>query len=372
MDAIPAAATILEATLSLHRQSGSGADQPVSAHRITNSWSEDSVSWNRRESGTNWDTAGGDFDNIAVATTPVGPANERYEWNITPLVQGWVDGSYPNYGVALVAAIAGMPGSDSIRAMSRNLDRRPSLSVTYACDCGEVCSTPQGSGKLLMVVVNPTDAGAPKIKRRRTCSNPGVTRSRSSARAPTRPSTIPQTADNDVVFISETVNSNQVGIKLANAPIGVVSQDGDYNPDLGLATGSTLKVGTDIDVTDTDHYITRVFPAGPLHLLGRHGTAGTAGAITGSANPGDIGGDASLVVLDKGDAMEGGGNAAGRRVMLPLGTRYRFNWDHLNANGRLLVQRALAWGTGNTGQAPRGLLWWSAPAAHQPPRSSCE
>ena len=36
----------------------------------------------------------------------------------------------------------------------------------------------------------------------------------------------------DVVFISETVNANQVGTKLANAPIGVVSQDGIYMDDL--------------------------------------------------------------------------------------------------------------------------------------------
>ena len=62
------------------------------------------------------------------------------------------------------------------------------------------------------------------------------------------------------------------------------------------------------------------------------------------------------MVLDAGAAMEGGGNAAGPRVMLPLGTRYRFDWDHLNANGRLLVQRALQWGTGNIGGPPKNLL----------------
>ena len=44
--------------------------------------------------------------------------------------------------------------------------------------------------------------------------------------------------DSDVVFISETVNSNQVGTRLVDTSIGVVSQDGDYNADLGLATGA--------------------------------------------------------------------------------------------------------------------------------------
>ena len=144
--AIPSGVTVLGAALSLLRESGSGADQPVSAHRITNQWSEGAVTWNSRESGTNWDTVGGDFDNMAVATTPVGPVNQRYEWNITPLVQGWVDGSYPNYGVALIAAIAGMSGERFYTSDESNLDRRPSLVVTYGCECGTVCAGGGGGG----------------------------------------------------------------------------------------------------------------------------------------------------------------------------------------------------------------------------------
>ena len=53
-----------------------------------------------------------------------------------------------------------------------------------------------------------------------------------------------------------------------------------------------------------------------------------------------------------------GGTAAGRRVMLPLGrsTNSNFNWDYLNNNGRLLVQRALQWGTGNIAAPTVNLL----------------
>ena len=63
-------------------------------------------------------------------------------------------------------------------------------------------------------------------------------------------------------------------------------------------------------------------------------------------------GAGSLVVLDAGDALDGGGTAAGRRVMLPLGREGSFVLDQLNNNGRLIVQRALQWGTGDTGEAP--------------------
>ena len=139
MDTIPVAAKVLDATLSLRRQSGSGGSQPVSAHRIRNQWSEDSVTWNSREPGTNWDMAGGDFEQTPITTTQVGPANDRYEWNITPLVQVWVDGSYPNYGVALVAAIAGMSGERFHTSDDADVNKHPSLSVTYACECGVPC-----------------------------------------------------------------------------------------------------------------------------------------------------------------------------------------------------------------------------------------
>ena len=272
-------------------------------------------------------------------------------------MQGWVDGSYPNYGVALVAAIPGMPGERFYTSDHADPSRWPSLSVTYACECGQVCMTPQGSGKLLMAVINPTTLVSEDQKAKDLFESWGYTVSIIGESA-NQASYDAAVAINDVVFISETVNSGQVGNKLQNAPIGVVSQDGAYNLDLGLAIGSTLKVGADIDITDTDHYITRVFPIGqlPIYVAGMEQLV-TLGTIIGDQQTlAEIDGDATLVVLEKGAAMEGGGNAAGRRVILPLGTRYRFNWDYLNANGRLLVQRALAWGIGADKKSSANLL----------------
>jgi hypothetical protein len=234
---------------------------------------------------------------------------------------------------------------------------RPKLSITYACECGQVCSAPRGSGNLLMVVVNPTTLVAEDQKAKDLFESWGYTVNVISESA-NQASYDAAVASNDVVFISETVNSNSVGTKLVNAPIGVVSQDRDYNPDLGLATGGTLKVGTEIDIVNTDHFITRPFPAGllPIYAAGMEQLV-TTGALTADQQPlAEIGGDASLVVLDQGAAMEGSGNAAGRRVILPLGTRYRFNWDHLNANGRLLVQRSLEWGMSKDKGAAANLL----------------
>ena len=327
----------------------------VDMHRVTRSWIEgshdgtgtaDGASWETWDGSSNWASAGGDYEALSVASSEVSPATGDWEsWEIGELVQGWIDGKYSNHGLLL----KGTGDFDISFASREDADpaRHPKLSITYTCACGEVCSTPQGSGKLLMVVVNPTVLVDEDQKAKDLFESWGYTVSVISESA-NQSSYDTAVSANDVVFISETVNSNQVGSKLANAPIGVVSQDGDYNPDLGLATGSTLKVGTDIDIVDTEHYITRVFPAAalPVYTAGMEQLVATGAFTADQQTLAQIGGDASLVVLDQGDAMEGGGNAAGRRVILPLGTRYRFNWDHLNANGRLLVQRALAWGVG--------------------------
>ncbi|MCP4407748.1 MAG: DNRLRE domain-containing protein [Gammaproteobacteria bacterium] len=355
--AIPAGARILGATLFLHRQSGSGADQPVAAHRIMNPWSEDSVTWNRRESGTNWDTAGGDFDNTVVVTTLVGPVNQRYEWNITPLVQGWVDGSYPNYGVALTAAIDGMLGEQFFTSDHTDPSKWPSLTITYTCQCDSVCLAPQGSGKVLMVIGNSPSNPSPGDQSIRdylerlgyTVSLIQDDDSQGNFNA--------AVASNDVVYVSESVSANNVGTKLTGAAIGVVNTEGALNDELGISSGSTVPVGSSINITDTSHYITQPFAAGGLQIF--------AGAMEGLVVSGteagglqtlaDSGGAAALVALETGAALYGGGTASGRRVMLPIGREVAdFNWDYVNNNGQLIVQRALQWGAGNDGSCTGG------------------
>ena len=69
---------------------------------------------------------------------------------------------------------------------------------------------------------------------------------------------------------------------------------------------------------------------------------------TGMKTLGTVAGSESLMILDVGDTTLSGGSAPGRRVALPLGrfTDTEFNWNYLNNNGRLLVQRSIAWAMG--------------------------
>ena len=261
MGALPAGVKILNANLSVYQKDGNDPNLPVTAHRITNPWSEDFVTWRRRDSGINWDSQGGDFDATVIATTEVGAANNtRYEWDITALAEGWVNGTYPNNGVALVTEQNGAFGERFYTSDRNDPTERPSLSITYACECGTVCMAPQGSGNLLLVIgSNPFSPNAEDVAIRDYLESWGYT-----------VTLINDDEDdddfddavalNDVVFVSESVNAGDVGNKLTNAPIGVVSAEGQLNDELGIASGRATPVGDTVDVVDNSHYITRVFP----------------------------------------------------------------------------------------------------------------
>jgi len=341
---IPADAKILAATLSLERQGGSGSDQPVSAHRILNSWNEDSVTWNERETGVNWDTVGVDFDDMVVATTPIGSAKQRYEWLITSLVKDWVEGIYPNYGVVLVAGVAGMPGEQFYTSDETNPARHPRLIIRYAVPCGQVSMAPQGVGKIAMIG-NFVSAAADS----RDLVKESIIESWGYEVDIVDDDTIAGVdfSAYDLVYVSQTADSNIVNTQLNNLSLGIVNEVGSLYDDLGLATDKSSATGSSIEIIDTSHYITAPFVSGTLSIysaeMDLQTVAGTE--ATGLQALANVNGNGSLVVLDQGEQLIGGGSAAGRRVLLPLGrtTDSNFNWAYLNNNGRVLVQRALEW-----------------------------
>jgi hypothetical protein len=332
-----------------------GADAAVSVHRVQRDWIEgtgsgggtaDGATWNTFDSSTPWTTQGGDYDPAVVASSPITAATGDWEsWDISTLVRDWVDGSAANHGLLLkgsgTIAVSFASKEDADAAL------HPKLSITYACECGSPCLAPQGNGTVLMVVVNPTTLVSMDAYKKALFESWGytVTVVGESANQATYDTAL---ATADVVFISETVNENQVGTKLQGADIAVVSQDGIYNDDLGIATGNVFAVASAINLTDTSHYITSVFPQGSLDI---YSGAMEQLTVSGSTGPdlqtlADTAGVGSLVVLDTGAIGSGGAPLAGRRVMLPLGRDAQFNWDYLNANGRLLLHRALRWGMG--------------------------
>jgi len=137
--------TISRATLSLYWYYPAGAtrtsDTVVEIYRPVE-WNQKYVSWNNRASGTPWSTAGGnwyDKNGVSQGSTPYAsltfagskvPDNKYYEFDVTELVQEYVNGNYENTGFFLKAKAE---SGDYIAFYSSdwsNAAQKPILTVT--------------------------------------------------------------------------------------------------------------------------------------------------------------------------------------------------------------------------------------------------
>ncbi len=142
LTSIPTNAIIEGATLLLTRVGGSNTSSTnISVHKITADWTEGSgscsgntgpASWNQRTSGTAWASSGGDFTATADAITAVA-GNATYKWALKDLIQKWVNGSSPNYGMLLKMQTEGVANEKYFASSEYNTaGLRPQLEITYS------------------------------------------------------------------------------------------------------------------------------------------------------------------------------------------------------------------------------------------------
>jgi hypothetical protein len=349
LDAVPTGVRVLSAMLSLHHSGGSDPNVPVTAHRIFNPWTEDYVTFRRRDNGIFWTTDGGDFDASVVATSDVGPTSSiRYEWDIATLADGWLSGNYPNHGVALQTVEPGIFGERFDTSDHADATRHPRLTIEYACECGTVCLAPQGSGRILMVIgdnpASPSPGDTALRDRFEIWGYAVVFMEDINSQA----NFAAAAAMSDAVYISTSVSSGTVGNKLKNVPIGVLTAKAALLVNMGIASGGAHPIGDRVNIVDTSHYITSVFPLGPA-IINRGSMEGLTSSGTdapGAQRLADWGGVGALLALDAGANLWNGGAAAGRRVMLPLGRENNIHLDYWTNSGALIVQRSLAWAIG--------------------------
>ncbi len=127
MSSIPAGSTIMRATLKLQATSIDGL-LTIDAYQVLQAWAEGSTTWNESSSGINWSTAGGDFNATALDSITTA-ATGQHTWDITALVQDWVDGAAQNYGV-----LVGCPGGGGNRTATydtREGTVAPVLEIIY-------------------------------------------------------------------------------------------------------------------------------------------------------------------------------------------------------------------------------------------------
>jgi len=115
VDPIPYSSTIDAATIWLYQTyTGGNASCNLVFYRMLNWWLEYYTTWNQRYYGTPWNApgaggTGGDYYNVGYIFT-FDNAEEVWRSFQTPAfagwVQGWIDGTYPNWGVMLKPSVA--------------------------------------------------------------------------------------------------------------------------------------------------------------------------------------------------------------------------------------------------------------------------
>lgn len=102
---IPASAVISSAKLRLYQfSSKKSGNMSVGVHRIDQAWTENEADWSTADGSTAWSVGvGGTYSSPAVSNTDISIGSYTwYEWDVTPLMQEWVDGIAPNFGIELI------------------------------------------------------------------------------------------------------------------------------------------------------------------------------------------------------------------------------------------------------------------------------
>ena len=145
LSSIPANAVVTSATLQLVRTGGDSPAANISAHQITNSWTEGTggysggtgvSNWNQRNAGVNWNTAGGDFNPSGEAVTSVSGSG-IYTWSIPTMVQNWVSNSGTNHGVLLKMVTEPLSVEKLFGSREHSsANNRPKLTIEYVVPGG--------------------------------------------------------------------------------------------------------------------------------------------------------------------------------------------------------------------------------------------
>ncbi len=104
--------------------------QTVNVHRITADWAENTVTWN---------SFGEQFD-APIVNSFVPTTMGFYSIDVTSLVQGWINGTYPNYGLLLEEGLLPLTAYTTSEWPYTNL-YRPLLRICYTTPGGPVCET---------------------------------------------------------------------------------------------------------------------------------------------------------------------------------------------------------------------------------------
>lgn len=217
--------------------------------------------------------------------------------------------------------------------------------------------TPQGSAAavslgVLMVVPNATSLSSDDQARQALIESWGhtVTLISQNANASTFSAAI---GDADVIYVSNRTSAGSVADDLTGATKGVVFEAGTLSDDLGLSSSYYHYSASYITVVDNSHPVTEGLPLGHVfvtesssHLLAIVGSKASGLNALAQSDYGSY--YTKLGVIERGEALLGGGVATGRRVAMPWGGS-SFDFSKVSGDGKKIMRQAIAWAAGLSG-----------------------
>ncbi|MBM4431046.1 MAG: DNRLRE domain-containing protein, partial [Chloroflexi bacterium] len=164
LSAIPDNVTVSNAQLHLFAESRAGGEFSIAAFHIIRTTTIQQVTWNEAQSGNRWaipgcnDSASDRRETPESSLTTAG-AGRSYSFDLTSLVQGWLNGLLPNNGILLRSlAPASTSSFNFASANSSTISKRPRLIVTYRPAIPGPTSTPTATE---FTDASPTATSAP-------------------------------------------------------------------------------------------------------------------------------------------------------------------------------------------------------------------
>jgi hypothetical protein len=137
LGAVPARSAVVEAYLHLYAAGWGGADMAVDVHRVLRPVRLGEATWNHARGVVSWGVPGcndpsTDRGAVPESSVTTGGIGRWYAFDLTALVQAWVDGTVPNEGVIVRGASPWSTGQFFFNSgESGAVELRPKLVITY-------------------------------------------------------------------------------------------------------------------------------------------------------------------------------------------------------------------------------------------------
>jgi hypothetical protein len=129
---VPTYARVVSARLKLWIKRGSAEEYDISVHPMATPWSADGVSWTHAAPFDQWSQPGGDFGPAAAVLPQTGITTGLREFDVTSLVQWWLDVPDRNLGLGVRTNMDGAsPGVDIASNEYATVSQRPVLEVVF-------------------------------------------------------------------------------------------------------------------------------------------------------------------------------------------------------------------------------------------------